>query len=115
MNIDFVLNQFSLTALHWQHFHSERLQTRKITVISRIAAKKLYICFCSDVFELFILNLTQRFTEELSGLSKDAAPGPDKVKYSDIKNLSVDNKSEFFIIYEESFTTGQIPEDWSHR
>ena len=32
------------------------------------------------------------FTETLSGLSKDTAPGPDKVKYSDIKNLSVDNK-----------------------
>ena len=37
------------------------------------------------------------FTEALSGLSKDAAPGPDKVKYSDIKNLSVDIKSELFL------------------
>ena len=27
------------------------------------------------------------FTEALSGLSKDKAPGPDKVKYSDIKSL----------------------------
>ena len=27
------------------------------------------------------------FTEALSGLSKDTAPGPDRVKYSDIKNL----------------------------
>ena len=31
------------------------------------------------------------FTEALSGLSKDTPPGSDKVKYSDIKNLSVDN------------------------
>ena len=27
------------------------------------------------------------FFEALSGLSKDTAPGPDKVKYSDIKDL----------------------------
>ena len=54
------------------------------------------------------------FTEALSGLSKDTAPGPDRVKYSDIKNLSVDNKSELFRLYEESFATGQVPEDWSH-
>ena len=54
------------------------------------------------------------FTEALSGLSKDTAPGPDKVKYSDIKNLSVANKSELFRLYEESFATGQVPEDWSH-
>ena len=54
------------------------------------------------------------FTEALSGLSKDTAPGPDRVKYSDIKNLSVDNKSELFRLYEESFATGQVPEVWSH-
>ena len=54
------------------------------------------------------------FTAALSGLSKDTPPGPDKVKYSDIKNLSVDNKSELFRLYEGSFVTGQIPEDWSH-
>ena len=29
------------------------------------------------------------FTKALSRLSKDTAPGPDRVKYSDIKNLSV--------------------------
>ena len=54
------------------------------------------------------------FTEALSGLSKDTAPGPDKVKYSDIKNLSVDNKSELFRLFEESFATGQVSEDWLH-
>ena len=54
------------------------------------------------------------FTEALSGLRKDTAPGPDRVKYSDIKNLSVDNKNELFRLYEESFATGQFPEDWSH-
>ena len=32
----------------------------------------------------------------------------------DGKNLSVDNKSELFRLYEESFATGQVPEDWSH-
>ena len=53
------------------------------------------------------------FTETLSGLSKHTAPGPVRVKYSDIKNLSVDNKSELFRLYEESFSTGQVPEDLS--
>ena len=46
--------------------------------------------------------------------AKYTAPGPDKVKYSDIKNLSVDNKSKLFRPYEESFATGQVPQDWSH-
>ena len=54
------------------------------------------------------------FTEALSGLSKDTASGPDKVKYSGIKNLSVDNKSELFRLYEESFATGHVTKDWSH-
>ena len=53
-------------------------------------------------------------TEALSGLSKDTAPGPDMVKYSNIKNLSVHNKSEVSRLHEESFETGQDPEDWSH-
>ena len=55
-----------------------------------------------------------KFTEALSGLSKDTAPGPEKVIYSGIKNMPVDSKSELFRRYEESFATGQIPEDWSH-
>ena len=53
-------------------------------------------------------------TEALLGLSKDTTPGPDKVKYSDIKNLSVDNKNKLLKLYEESFVTGQVPEDWPH-
>ena len=36
------------------------------------------------------------FTEAHSGLGKDTTHGPDKVKYSDIKNLLVDNKNELF-------------------
>ena len=54
------------------------------------------------------------FTEALLELSKHTAPGPDKVKYSDIKNLSADDNRELFTLYEESFTTGQIPVEWSH-
>ena len=53
-------------------------------------------------------------TEALSGLSKDTGPGPNKVKYSDIKNLPVDNKSELFRLCKKSFATGQVPEDWPH-
>ena len=51
------------------------------------------------------------FTEALSGQSKDTAPGPDKVRYSDIKNLSVDDNNELFTLYEESFASGQVSED----
>ena len=54
------------------------------------------------------------FTEARSGLSKDTALSPDRVKYSDIKNLSVDNKRELFRLQEESFATRQFPDDWSH-
>ena len=59
-------------------------------------------------------DLELEFTEAHSRLSKDTAPGPDKVKYSDIKNLLIDNKSELFRRYEDIFATGQVPEDWSH-
>ena len=47
------------------------------------------------------LSTEPEFTDALSGLSKDTAPGPDKVKYTDIKNLSVDDKSELFRLYEK--------------
>ena len=50
------------------------------------------------------------FTEALSGLSKDTAPGPDNFKYSDIKNLS-DSKSELFRLYEESLATKKRKEN----
>ena len=55
------------------------------------------------------LTTKPELTEALSGLSRDTAPGPVKVKY-----LSVYNKSELFRLYEESFATGPAPEDWSH-
>ena len=53
------------------------------------------------------------FTEGLSGPNKDSATGPDKIKYSDVKNLP-DDKSDLFTLYEESFAAGQVPKDWSH-
>ena len=31
-----------------------------------------------------------------------------------LENLSVDNKNELFRLFEESFATGQVPEDWSY-
>ena len=58
------------------------------------------------------LTTELEFTEVLSGLSKDTAPGPDKVRCSDI--LSADKKSEVFRLHKESFVTRQVPEDWSH-
>ena len=54
------------------------------------------------------------FTKAFYGLSKDTVPDPEKIKFSDIKNLSVGDKSELFTLYEQSFTTGQVPLDLSH-
>ena len=34
--------------------------------------------------------------------------------YPDLKNLSEDDKSKLFTLYEESFVTGQVPNDWSY-
>ena len=61
------------------------------------------------------LIIKLEFTEALSELSKDTAPGPDKVKFSDIKNLSVEHKSELFRLYVQSLATGQVHEVGSHR
>ena len=67
------------------------------------------------VWKVLDRTLTElKFTEALPGLSKDTAPGPDKVKYSDIKSLSVDDKSDLFTLYEKNFPTGRVPQDWSH-
>ena len=44
---------------------------------------------------------------------KDAAPGPDKVRYSDIKNLTED-RTELYAIYQERFDNGHILKDWTH-
>ena len=52
-------------------------------------------------------------TEALFRLSKDTAPGTDKVKHSDIKNLPLDGKSELFSLCEESFATRWVRDDWS--
>ena len=46
-------------------------------------------------------------------MSKDTAPSPDKVKHSDMKNLSEDDKSELFTLCQESFATRHISEEWS--
>ena len=58
------------------------------------------------------LSKELEFTETLPGLREDTAPGPDKVIYTDIKNLPEDDKSKLFTLYEESIATGQVPEDW---
>ena len=50
-----------------------------------------------------------KLTEALCRLSKDTAPGPDMVKYSDIKNLSVDNKNELIRLYEEASQQDRFP------
>ena len=42
---------------------------------------------------------------------KDTAPGPDRIRYSDIKNLT--NRAELYTIYQESLNKGYIPKDWT--
>ena len=54
------------------------------------------------------------FIEALRRSGKDTAPGPDKVRYSDIKNLTEEDRTELYAIYHESFPNGYIPEDWTH-
>ena len=60
------------------------------------------------------LTTQLEFTEALSGLSKDTTDGPDKVKYSDTKNLSDENESKLLTLYEESFPKGDVPKDWPY-
>ena len=55
------------------------------------------------------LNTELKFIAALSGRSTDAASGYNKVEYSDIKNLSADDKNKLIKFYEESLATRQIP------
>ena len=59
------------------------------------------------------LTTELEFTEALSRMSKDTAPGLDQFKYSAIKHLLKD-KTELFTLYEESPTAGKVSKDWSH-
>ena len=54
------------------------------------------------------------FEGALRNSSKVTAPGPDGVRYSDIRNLSDEDKTELFELYQESFSSGSVPEDWTH-
>ena len=54
------------------------------------------------------------FEAALRASSKDTAPGPDGVRYSDIRDLSEEDKKELFDLYQESFASGNVPEDWTH-
>ena len=54
------------------------------------------------------------FEAALRCSSKDTAPGPDGVRYSDIRNLSEEDKKELFDLYKESFSDGKVPDDWTH-
>ena len=54
------------------------------------------------------------FNEALRRSGKDTAPGPDKVRYSDIKNLTEGDMTELYAMYRENFDKGYIPEGWTH-
>ena len=41
------------------------------------------------------------------------APGPDRIQYWDIKNLTEEDWAELYTIYQESFDKGYIPKDWT--
>ena len=54
------------------------------------------------------------FNKALRRNGKYIAPGPHKVQYSDITNLTQEDRSDLHAIYQESFDKGHILEDWSH-
>ena len=55
------------------------------------------------------------FTEALRRRGTDTAPGPDKFRYSDGKNLTEGDRTVLYPIHQESFDKGHIREDWTHR
>ena len=57
------------------------------------------------------MNSQRRNSRRRSG--KDTEPGPDKIRYSDIKKLTEEDRTELHTIYQESFDKGYIPEDWT--
>ena len=52
-------------------------------------------------------------TKPLRRSGKDTAPGPDRIQYSDIKNLIKEDRAELYTIGQEIFDKGYIPEDWT--
>ena len=57
----------------------------------------------------------EEFNEALRGRGKDTEPGPDKIRYSDIKKLykTEEDRTELHTIYQESFDNGCVPEEWT--
>ena len=58
-------------------------------------------------------ELTQEFNKFLRRSGKDTAPGPDRIQYCDIKNLTEEDRSELYTIYQEDFDKGYIPKNWT--
>ena len=52
-------------------------------------------------------------TKVLRRSRKDTAPGPDRIQFWDIKNLTEEDWAELYTIYQESFDKGYIPKDWT--
>ena len=40
-------------------------------------------------------------------------PGPDRIRYLDMKNKTEGDRAKLYTIYQESFFKGCIPEDWT--
>ena len=55
----------------------------------------------------------EEFNEALWRSGKDAAHGPDRIWYLDIKNLTEGDKAELYTIYQKSSDKGYIPKDWT--
>ena len=57
-------------------------------------------------------EITQdEFNEARKRRGKDTAPGPDKVRYSDIKNPTEEDRTELYAIYQGNLYKDHIPED----
>ena len=55
----------------------------------------------------------EEFNETLRRSGTDTATGPDRIRYSDIRKLTEEDRDELYTIYHESSDKGYIPEDWT--
>ena len=90
-------------------YRSEKLAQRKNSTNFRPNIQN-----CSSALIQSDDVLTEKeLNEALRKSGKDTAAGSDRIRYSDIKNLTEEDRAELYTIYQESFHKGYIPEDWT--
>ena len=61
------------------------------------------------------MNSHRRNSTKLRRSRKDTAPGPNRIRNSDIKNPTEEDRAELHTIYQECFHKGYIPEDCTNN